>query len=378
MSVVPSDSVSRQGESRSEFEGSALCSFSLTSPVYPSPDLIKLIGPARYCEQLQAYNKQMASYYAAYQTFCRTVSSPGASCTSPAQSSVCSGSSGSSPVSVGSPTSGSNVDSSSSLPGFQSGHGRMSKNSVRRLSRQMRAKGVSRDLPGGYCYARAVRPEARESVALALGSYPALGDLLARPREEFLPLSATASLSLTVGSNGVAHVDYFSSGRPLSSTRMSFNSCVSRIAGCSDFSFGSYGHMLRVNSSVPGPDLTDGVLTLETPVGGTGDFPYARLFSGGGHLLGSVLPVPFGTSSVVMSVGEFNVFGMDEFEGYLFKCDVVGSAKPLYVMFNCSSDVLGLEGCVARTGGHVHLSPQSYDGLRLRTELFDVARVSQA
>jgi len=373
MSVVPSDSISRQGESRSEFEGSALCSFTLNPPVYPSPDLVKLIGPARYCEQLQAYNKQMASYYAAYQSFCRVASTGSAVSSVP---SVCSSEASRGSVS-GAVLPASGCGSSSLSDGVS--RGRMGKNAVRRLSRQMAAKGVSRSLPGGYCYARAIRPEARESAALALGSYPALGDLLSRPREEFMPLSATASLSFSLGSNGVAHVDYFPPGGSTLSPKPSFNSCVSQVAGRSEFAFGSYGHMLRMNSSVPGLDQTGGLLTLQTPVGGVGDFPYAQLFCGvGGHRASSVLPVPFGTSSVVMSTGKFDILGMDEFEGYLFKCNVVGFFEPVYVLFNCSSDTSVLDDCLSRTGGHIHLSTESYSGLSLRGGFHLVERTSLA
>lgn len=258
MSIVPSDSASRQGVSTSDLGRPEACN---CPHVYPSPDLIPLIGPARYADQLDAYNKQvdayyrqMGSYYAAYQSFCR-VSTPNASefgsTVSPVSSFVSSRAGSSTSASVRSVAKG-------FIPG------KMSKTAVRNLSKRVKALGVTSSLPGGYCYARAVRPEARESVALSLGSYPTMADLLSRPREEFLPESATAALVLTLGSTGLAHVDY--SGV----SSCSFNSCVVQLAHNSEFPFGSYGHMLRTGARVYSHDPSLEVFQLSTPVGSDG------------------------------------------------------------------------------------------------------------
>lgn len=266
MSIVPSDSASQQGVSESAHSSLVLCE----APVYPSPDLLSAMGPARYSELLSVYEKQMRSYYAAYQSYCRVFATTGSavgSSLSAGAASACSEGA----VSVGSTSSARSSESlaASSVQSVPSAIRGMSKSAVRRLSRTMRQRGVTSALPGGYCYARLVRPEARESVAMALGSYPAFGDLLARPREEFLPLSATSDVSISLGSTGVAHIDYHS--KPGVDVRGgTYNASVSRLASCSEFSFGSYGHMVRSAGLAFGSSQSEGLVNLDTPVGGFG------------------------------------------------------------------------------------------------------------
>jgi len=340
MSVVPSDSVSRAGASGISVDNpiSSIC-----PPTHPSDAFIAAVGGKA--------EKYMDKYFAAYQSYCRTLqnvaglTASGSSCSSGSSASVES-SAGSAGVAASSRSSSFPASGVSTTADRLDCGSRVTKSAVGRLARSMRASGVVSTLPGGYCYVRAMRPEARESAAMALGAYPALGDLLSRPREEFMPLSATSGLSVVIHANGVAHVKYSDAGGEGRYNR--FVAGLSRRAECA---FGTYGALLR--STAPHSDLPEEFqsVDLSTPIGGDGSFRVdgvLRFFSVGQSSsvsVRSVTPTPPGTTHVMVlhdGVESYDCalpFGTVVLRSYEF---MSGKFNRVFVFYLAGSSLFGM------------------------------------
>lgn len=244
-------------------------------PVYQGDDIMFLIksgagGPEQLKKWLELYEFHVRDYSRLYKAHCAALQTRYRSSASASPVVSASASVASSRSTLASSFSESGSGSGASFVEMSHSSARIGKSGMRRFVRRMRSKGVTSTLPGGLCYTRVARPEARESLALALGAYPALGDVLSRPREEFLPLSATGSLYLTFR-NGVAHVGYADSivtdSSPGASVSVPFNGAMVSFAKTCEFEFGSYGHTLRGSSLGGGVDVG---LSLDTPIGGEG------------------------------------------------------------------------------------------------------------
>nr|UYO08048.1 hypothetical protein [Martellivirales sp.] len=259
VAVHPDDSASKRG---SESDSTTRSLVVVEPPAANLVDFSTITDP----DVAKAALAYAADYYSAYRDYCKTmhvgcdtVRSEAAADGTVQKREVDSVSSVQSGASGGS---GRSVRSSASS--VRSGLTRLSARSIRSAGRAAawKEKQMPDVLPRGLCYARMLRPNAAESVTMALGFWPTVGEILNQPAEAFLPLFATEHFVVTESDDGL-HVDAGCDG-------LSLNSVFLKSARREVYNnkFGSYGHMLARSRVPSGTDRRLASIDRSCRVGG--------------------------------------------------------------------------------------------------------------